>query len=197
LITAIGVSIFLQNLAQKIFGANPSVMPKIFPDKIFSFGQIEIHSITLITIGLSVLFMALLDLYINKTKQGRAMRAVSENQNASILMGINANRIVSLTFAIGSALGALGGILYATAYVNISATMGTMPGLKAFVAAVLGGIGSVPGAMLGGFIIGMVEVLTKAYISTTWADAIVFLILIVVLLFKPTGILGKNIKEKV
>jgi len=197
LITAIGVSIFLQNLAQRIFGANPSVMPKIFPDKIFNFGQIEVHSITLITIGLSVFFMALLDLYINKTKQGRAMRAVSENQNASILMGINANRIVSLTFAIGSALGALGGILYATAYVNISATMGTMPGLKAFVAAVLGGIGSVPGAMLGGFIIGMVEVLTKAYISSTWADAIVFSILIVVLLFKPTGILGKNIKEKV
>ena len=125
------------------------------------------------------------------------MRAVSENQNAAILMGINVNRTISLTFLIGSALGALGGILYSTAYLNIAPTMGTMPGLKAFVAAVLGGIGSVPGAMLGGFIIGMIETMTKAYISSTWADAIVFLVLIVVLLFKPTGILGKNTREKV
>ncbi|MEG0378440.1 MAG: branched-chain amino acid ABC transporter permease, partial [Eubacterium sp.] len=197
LITAIGVSMFLQNIALLMFGADPKVMPKIFPQVTFNIAGLEISSITLITIGLSVFFMILLELFIQKSKQGRAMRAVSENQNAAILMGINVNRTISLTFLIGSALGALGGILYSTAYTNIAPTMGTMPGLKAFVAAVLGGIGSVPGAMLGGFIIGMVEMMTKAYISSTWADAIVFLLLIVVLLFKPTGLLGKNTKEKV
>lgn len=197
LITAIGVSMFLQNVAQMIFGADPRVMPKIFPQIVYKLGGIEISSITIITISLSVGFMILLELFIRHSKQGRAMRAVSENQNAAILMGINANRTISLTFLIGSALGALGGILYSTAYSTIAPTMGTMPGLKAFVAAVLGGIGSVPGAMLGGFIIGMVEIMTKTYISSTWADAIVFLILIIVLLFKPTGILGHNVREKV
>ncbi|PKM58918.1 MAG: branched-chain amino acid ABC transporter permease, partial [Firmicutes bacterium HGW-Firmicutes-4] len=142
-------------------------------------------------------FMVLLDLYIRKTKQGRAMRAVSEDKDAAILMGINVNRTISLTFAVGSALGALGGVLYSVAYIQVYPTMGVMPGLKAFIAAVLGGIGIIPGAMLGGFIIGMVETMTKAYLSTTWADAIVFAILIIVLLFKPTGILGKNTREKV
>ncbi len=197
LITAIGVSMFLQNLSLMVFGADPKVMPKIFPQVVFKVGGLEISSITLITIGLSIFFMILLELFIQKSKQGRAMRAVSENQNAAVLMGINVNRTISLTFLIGSALGALGGILYSTAYSTIAPTMGTMPGLKAFVAAVLGGIGSVPGAMLGGFVIGMVEIMTKTYLSSTWADAIVFLLLIVVLLFKPTGILGKNMKEKV
>ncbi len=197
LITAIGVSMFLQNVSLLIFGADPKVMPRIFPNIVFNIFGIEISSITLITIGLSVFFMILLELFINHTKQGRAMRAVSENQDAAVLMGINVNRTISITFLIGSALGALGGILYSTAYTNIAPTMGTMPGLKAFVAAVLGGIGSVPGAMLGGFLIGMIENMSKAYISTTWADAIVFLILIVVLLFRPTGIIGKDVKEKV
>ncbi|WKY49233.1 branched-chain amino acid ABC transporter permease [Eubacteriaceae bacterium ES3] len=197
LITAIGVSIFLQNLALLIFKADPKVMPKLFPEKIFYLGTIEISSTTLITVGLSIVFMILLDLYIRKTKQGRAMRAVSEDKDAAILMGINVNRTISLTFALGSALGALGGVLYSVAYIQVFPTMGVMPGLKAFIAAVLGGIGIVPGAMLGGFIIGMVETMTKAYISTTWADAIVFAILIIVLLFKPTGILGKNTREKV
>ena len=197
LITAIGVSMFLQNLSLMVFGADPKVMPKIFHQVVFKVGGLEISSITLITIGLSIFFMILLELFIQKSKQGRAMRAVSENQNAAVLMGINVNRTISLTFLIGSALGALGGILYSTAYSTIAPTMGTMPGLKAFVAAVLGGIGSVPGAMLGGFVIGMVEIMTKTYLSSTWADAIVFLLLIVVLLFKPTGILGKNMKEKV
>ncbi|WKY43023.1 branched-chain amino acid ABC transporter permease [Eubacteriaceae bacterium ES2] len=197
LITAIGVSIFLQNLALLIFKADPKVMPKLFPEKIFYLGGIEISSTTLITVGLAIVFMILLDLYIRKTKQGRAMRAVSEDKDAAILMGINVNRTISLTFALGSALGALGGVLYSVAYIQVFPTMGVMPGLKAFIAAVLGGIGIVPGAMLGGFIIGMVETMTKAYISTTWADAIVFAILIIVLLFKPTGILGKNTREKV
>ena len=197
LITAIGVSLFLQNLALIIFKPEPKIMPKLFPEMNFNFGGIDISSTTLITIGLSLVFMVLLDLYIRKTKQGRAMRAVSEDKDAAILMGVNVNRTVSLTFALGSALGALGGILYSVAYIQIYPTMGVMPGLKAFIAAVLGGIGIVPGAMLGGFIIGMVETLTKAYLSTTWADAIVFAILIIVLLFKPTGILGKNTREKV
>jgi branched-chain amino acid transport system permease protein len=197
LITAIGVSIFLQNLALLIFKADPKVMPKLFPEKIFYLGGIEISSTTLITVGLAIVFMILLDLYIRKTKQGRAMRAVSEDKDAAILMGINVNRTISLTFALGSALGALGGVLYSVAYIQVFPTMGVMPGLKAFIAAVLGGIGIVPGAMLGGFIIGMVETMTKAYISTTWADAIDFAILIIVLLFKPTGILGKNTREKV
>lgn len=197
LITAIGMSMFLQNVALLIFGADPIVMPKIFPSMIYNIGGIEISSVTLITIGLSVVSMILLQLFIKNTRQGRAMRAVSENQDAAILMGIDVNWTISLTFIIGSALGALGGILYSTAYVTIMPTMGTMPGLKAFIAAVLGGIGSIPGAMLGGFIIGMIETLTKAYISTTWADAIVFSILIIVLVVKPTGILGKNVKEKV
>jgi len=197
LITAIGVSLFLQNLALIIFKPEPKVMPKIFPEMMIKIGSIEISSITLITIGLSLVFMVLLDLYIRKTKQGRAMRAVSEDKDAAILMGVNVNRTISLTFALGSALGALGGVLYSVAYIQVYPTMGVMPGLKAFIAAVLGGIGIVPGAMLGGFIIGMVETLTKAYLSTTWADAIVFGILIIVLLFKPTGILGKNTREKV
>jgi len=197
LITAIGVSLFLQNLALLIFKPEPKIMPKLFPEMTFSVGGIDISSTTLITIGLSLVFMVLLDLYIRKTKQGRAMRAVSEDKDAAILMGVNVNRTISLTFALGSALGALGGILYSVAYIQIYPTMGVMPGLKAFIAAVLGGIGIVPGAMLGGFIIGMVETMTKAYLSTTWADAIVFGILIIVLLFKPTGILGKNTREKV
>jgi branched-chain amino acid transport system permease protein len=141
--------------------------------------------------------MILLDFFIKKTKPGKAMRAVSEDKEASILMGINVNRTISITFAIGSALGALGGVLYAVAYTQVYPTMGVMPGLKAFVAAVLGGIGLIPGAMLGGFVIGMVETITKAYISSQWSDAIVFGILIVVLIFKPTGILGKNEREKV
>jgi len=197
LITAIGVSLFLQNLALIIFKPEPKIMPKLFPEMTFNVGGIDISSTTLITIGLSLVFMVLLDLYIRKTKQGRAMRAVSEDKDAAILMGVNVNRTISLTFALGSALGALGGILYSVAYIQIYPTMGVMPGLKAFIAAVLGGIGIVPGAMLGGFIIGMVETMTKAYLSTTWADAIVFGILIIVLLFKPTGILGKNTREKV
>ncbi|MBC3804698.1 branched-chain amino acid ABC transporter permease [Acetobacterium fimetarium] len=197
LITAIGVSLFLQNLALLIFKADPKVMPKIFPETMISLGGVEINSTTLVTIGLSLFFMVLLDLYIRKTKQGRAVRAVSEDKDAAILMGINVDRTISLTFAMGSALGALGGILYSVAYVQVFPTLGVMPGLKAFIAAVLGGIGIIPGAMLGGFIIGMVETMTKAYISTTWADAIVYIILILVLLFKPTGILGKNTREKV
>jgi branched-chain amino acid transport system permease protein len=166
LITAIGVSFFLQNLALVIFKAEPKIMPN-------------------------------LDVFVKRTKPGKAMRAVSEDKDAALLMGINVNRTISITFAIGSALGAVAGVLFGVMYTQVYPTMGVMPGLKAFVAAVLGGIGLIPGAVLGGFVIGMVETITKAYLSSQWSDAIVFGLLIIVLLIKPTGILGKNEKEKV
>ena len=149
------------------------------------------------TLVLSIIFMIILDIFVKKTKPGKAMSAVSEDKEEAMLMGINVDRTISITFAIGSALGALGGVLYSITYTQIFPTMGVMPGLKAFVAAVLGGIGLIPGAVLGGFVIGMIETVSKAYISSQWSDAIVFGLLIIVLLFKPTGILGKNEKEKV
>jgi branched-chain amino acid transport system permease protein len=191
------MSLFLQNLALVIFGPNPKVMPDILPELKFTLFDVTISTNTLFTIVISVGFMILLNIFVQKTKPGQAMRAVSEDKDAAILMGINVNRTISYTFAIGSALGALGGVLYSVAYIQVYPTMGVMPGLKAFVAAVLGGIGLIPGAMLGGYILGIVEVLTKAYLSSSWADAIVFGMLIVVLLVKPTGILGKNTREKV
>ncbi|NTW72874.1 MAG: branched-chain amino acid ABC transporter permease [Eubacteriaceae bacterium] len=197
LITAIGVSLFLQNLALVVFKADPKVMPTIIENQPIIFGSLRISNITIITFVVSVVFMILLTVFINKTKPGKAMRAVSEDKEAAMLMGINVNQTISLTFAIGSALAALGGILYGIAYTQVFPTLGLLPGLKAFVAAVLGGIGIIPGAMIGGFIMGFVETLTKAYISGSWSDAIVFGILIVVLSVKPTGILGKNIREKV
>ena len=197
LITAIAMSLFLQNIALYIFKADPKVMPVIIKSNPINIAGLQISNITVITFLVSVIFMILLTLFINKTKSGKAMRAVSEDTQAAMLMGIDVNKTISITFAIGSALAALGGILYAIAYTQVMPTMGVLPGLKAFVAAVLGGIGIIPGAMLGGFILGFVETLTKAYISSRWADAIVFGILILVLSIKPTGILGKNIREKV
>ena len=197
LITAIGMSFLLQNIMLLIFKSKPKRMPELISMKPFEVGGVLIDSITLITVGLSVLFMIILQLFIKNTKPGKAMRAVSEDKEVSVLMGINVNRIITLTFAIGSALGALGGVLYSIAFTQIYPTMGIMPGLKAFVAAVLGGIGVMPGAMLGGFMIGAVETFTKAYISTTWADGIVFIILILTLLVKPSGLLGKERKDKV
>lgn len=197
LITAIGMSLLLQNLALLVFRAEPKVMPHLISkDQVNIFG-LGVPLLTLVTIGISVGFMILLTLFVKKTKLGKAMRAVSQDQDAAKLMGINVNSIISLTFAIGSALGALGGILYSVAYSQVYPTLGVMPGLKAFVAAVLGGIGNIFGAMLGGYIIGFIETFTNGYISTRWVDAIVFSILIFVLLFKPSGILGKNTKEKV
>lgn len=197
LITAIGMSLFLQNLAQLIWGAEPKRMPPVELFDAIKIGNITIDAITIVTVGLAVVFMVALQLFVRYTKPGKAMRAVSEDKDASALMGINVNNTITLTFAIGTALGALGGVLYAVAYQKIEFVLGVMPGLKAFVAAVLGGIGIIPGAMIGGFIIGIVENMTKAYISTEWADGIVFLILIIVLLVKPSGIMGKNTKEKV
>jgi branched-chain amino acid transport system permease protein len=197
LITAIGMSLFLQNLALLIFGATPKVMkPLISTEPIDIFG-FSVARLTVLTIGLSIFFMIVLTLFVNKTKPGKAMRAVSQDKEAALLMGINVNSIISLTFAVGSALGALGGVFYAMAYTNVESTLGVMPGLKAFIAAVFGGIGNIQGAMIGGYLIGIIETFVKAYISSKWVDAIVFGLLIVILLFKPSGLLGKNVKEKV
>ncbi|RRD95105.1 branched-chain amino acid ABC transporter permease [Clostridiales bacterium COT073_COT-073] len=198
LITALGVSMFLENGFRYLFGADTKRMPDIIgAEKAFRFGSVRISHMTFITIAVAVLFMLSLQLIVHYTKTGKAMRSVSEDTKAAQLMGINVDRTIAITFAIGSALGAVGGILYSMNYYEVQPYMGMMPGLKAFVAAVLGGIGSIPGAMLGGFVIGGVETITRGYISSTWADAFVFGILIIVLIFKPTGILGKNMKEKV
>lgn len=198
LITALGVSMLLENGFRYLFGADTKRMPEIISSEhAFVLGEVRISYMTFITIGVSIVFMILLRVIVHYTKTGKAMRAVSEDTNASKLMGINVDKTIAITFAIGSALGAVGGILYSMNYYEVQPYMGMMPGLKAFVAAVLGGIGSIPGAMLGGFVIGGIETITRGYISTTWADAFVFGILILVLIFKPAGILGRNVKEKV
>lgn len=199
LITAIGVSYFLQNIALVIFGANPinfTSVVNVPVIKLFD-GQIVISGEASTAIVVSVVIVIALSLFIKKTKSGKAMLAVSEDKGAAQLMGVNVNRTISLTFAIGSALAAIAGALLCSAYPILSNTTGAMPGIKAFVAAVFGGIGSIPGAMIGGILIGVIEILGKAYISTQLADAIVFGVLILVLMFKPTGILGKKINEKV
>lgn len=198
LITAIAVSLILQNGMRVLpfVGPNPRPFPGVIEGKL-SLGTFSISYIQLIVICISALLMILLTILINYTKTGKAMRAVSFDMQAASLMGISVNRTISFTFALGSVLAAAGGILYASAYPQIDPVMGAMPGLKAFVAAVLGGIGSVPGAMLGGFILGIAETLTKGYINSQYADAISFSILIIILLIKPSGLLGKNIRVKV
>lgn len=199
LITAIGVSYFLQNIALAIFGANPinfTSVVSVPAIKLFD-GQIVISGEASTAIVVSLLIVIALSIFIKKTKSGKAMLAVSEDKGAAQLMGINVNRTISLTFAIGSALAAIAGALYCSAYPILSNTTGAMPGIKAFTAAVFGGIGSIPGAMIGGILIGVIEILGKAYISTQLADAIVFGVLIIILMVKPTGILGKKTSEKV
>lgn len=197
LITAIGVSIFLQNLSQLLFTSSGKSIPNMLPDSTISIGGLEISSVTLITIVASVILMILLQLLVNKTKVGKAMRATSEDAGAAKLMGISTNLTIAFTFGIGSLLAAFGAALYCSAYPLITPFMGSLLGLKAFVAAVLGGIGSIPGAMIGGYLIGVAESLTKAAGGSQITDAVVFGILILVLLVKPAGLLGKNIKEKV
>ncbi|KNF10028.1 high-affinity branched-chain amino acid ABC transporter system permease protein LivH [Gottschalkia purinilytica] len=197
LITAIAVSLFIENLFMILFKPDPRPFPTVLKLKAISIGSLKINGITILTIVLSAILMILLEFFINKTKTGKAMRAVSQDKQAALLMGININRTISATFAIGSALGAVGGILFSMSYPIIEPYMGMMPGLKAFVAAVLGGIGIIPGAMLGGVMMGVAESLTKSYISSQLSDAVVFGILILVLLIKPAGILGKNTREKV
>ncbi len=199
LITAIGVSYFLQNMALLIFGEKPvnfTSVVNVPSIKLFD-GKIVISGETSAAIVISILIVVGLSLFINKTKSGRAMLAVSEDRGAAELMGVNINRTISLTFAIGSGLAAIAGALLCSAYPTLQNTTGAMPGIKAFVAAVFGGIGSIPGAMIGGILIGVIEILGRAYISPQLADAIVFAVLILVLIIKPTGILGKKINEKV
>ncbi|MGI5965480.1 MULTISPECIES: branched-chain amino acid ABC transporter permease [Anaerotruncus] len=197
LITAIAVSLFLENLFMIFFSSASKPFPAVFSAETISLGKIQTNMVTILTIVLSVVCMVLLQLFIKKTRMGKAMRAVSEDAGAAMLMGVNSNTTISMTFAIGSGLAAVASVMYCSAYPLANPYMGSMLGLKAFIAAVLGGIGIIPGAMLGGFVIGLVESLTKAYISSHLADAVVFGILIIVLLVKPTGILGKNVGEKV
>ena len=199
LITAIGVSYLLENIALLIYGADIKSFSSVITWEGVSFanGQLKIQGVTIVTILVSVVILTVLQLFINKTKQGQAMLAASEDKGAAALMGINVNKTIALTFAIGSALAAVAGALLCSAYPSLSPYTGAMPGIKAFVAAVLGGIGSIPGAMIGGLALGIVEILSKTYISSQLSDAIVFGILVVVLLVKPTGILGKKVQEKV
>ena len=201
LITAIGVSYFLQNAALLIFGSAPKVFTSVFSafgDSIKLFdGQLTVTWEALFTLLAAILIMIGMTLFTGKTKVGKAMRAVSEDNGAAQLMGININSTISMTFAIGSALAAIAGVLLCSAYPALMPTTGAMPGIKAFTAAVFGGIGSIPGAMLGGILIGVIEIFGRAYISSELSDAIVFGVLIIVLLVKPTGLLGKKVREKV
>lgn len=199
LITAIGMSYFLQNVALLIWGSAPKTFSSVTPfDSISLFnGGLIITDESIITVIACIIIMIALTLFTKKTKMGKAMRAVSEDKDAAELMGINVNVTISLTFAIGSALAAIAGVLLCSAYPVLVPTTGSMPGIKAFTAAVFGGIGSIPGAMLGGILLGIIEIFSKSYISTSLSDAIVFGVLIVVLLVRPTGILGKKITEKV
>ena len=199
LITAIGVSYFLQNSALLLFGEKPvNFTSVVYVPSISLFdGQVVITGEAIVAIVVSILIVIGLSLFINKTKSGRAMLAVSEDKDAAQLMGININRTISLTFAIGSGLAAIAGALLCSAYPTLQNTTGAMPGIKAFVAAVFGGIGSIPGAMLGGILLGIIEIFAKAYISTQLSDAVVFAMLILVLIVKPDGLLGKHINEKV
>ena len=211
LITAIGVSYFLQNAAQLLWTPNPKVFPNFFNRTVenadgtkavvnglsFFDGQLRISYVTLVTILVCLVIMVALTLFTGKTKIGKAMRACSEDKGAAELMGINVDTTISVTFAIGSGLAAVAGVLLCSAYPTLVPTTGSMPGIKAFTAAVFGGIGSIPGAMLGGILLGVIEIFAKAYISTQLSDAVVFAVLIIVLLVKPTGLLGKQIHEKV
>ena len=199
LITAIGVSYLLQNLALLIFGSNARQFTSVVtvPGIKLAEGRLSISGETIVTIIVCIVIMAALTAFINKTRIGQAMLAVSEDRGAATLMGINVNRTIAITFAIGSALAAIAGALLCSTYPSLTPYTGSMPGIKAFVAAVFGGIGSIPGALLGGIILGVVENLSKAYISSQLSDAIVFSMLIVILLVRPTGILGKKINEKV
>ena len=199
LITAIGVSYFLQNAAQLIWSSSPKNFTSVVTMKPISLagGQIVITGEVLLTVAVCILVMVGLTLFTGKTRTGKAMRAVSEDRDAAQLMGINVNQTISTTFAIGSALAAVAGVLLCSTVPTLQPTTGSMPGIRAFTAAVFGGIGSIPGAMLGGILLGIIETFSKAYLSTQFSDAIVFSVLIIILLVKPAGLLGKQIQEKV
>jgi branched-chain amino acid transport system permease protein len=197
LITAIGVSLLLQNLGQRIFGANPRSFPALFPVHNFQFNGIVISSSQILVFVVTVLLMFMLRHIVLHTRMGTAMRALSFNPTAASLVGINNDRVISFTFALGSAMAAAGGILYASSYPSIDPLMGTLPGLKAFVAAVLGGIGNIAGAAIGGLVIGLVETTVVGFGGSTYRDAVAFAVLILILLLRPTGLLGSRHTEKV
>ena len=198
LITAIGVSYFLQNSALLIWSPNPKVYSPIIEGTLNLFdGQLNVTYMSMLTVAVCIVIMIALTIFTSKSKMGKAMRACSEDKAAAQLMGINVNKTISLTFAIGSALAAIAGVLLCSSYPTLSPTTGSMPGIKAFTAAVFGGIGSIPGAFLGGILLGVIECLAKAYISTQLANSIVFAVLIIVLLVRPAGLLGKYVPEKV
>ena len=198
LITAIGVSYFLQNAAQILFGANPVNFTPVVSGQLTLFGgQLRISYVALLTVVACIVIMLALTTFTSKSKMGKAMRACSEDRGAAQLMGINVNRTISMTFAIGSALAAVAGVLLCSYSRVLKPTTGSMPGIKAFTAAVFGGIGSIPGAFLGGLLLGIIEAMAQAYISTQLSNAILFAVLIVVLLVKPSGLLGKYVPEKV
>ena len=196
LITAIGVSYFLQNAAQLIWTAAPKVYTPVISGNL-NIGGLSIPYVSLLTIAACVIIMVALTIFTSKSKLGKAMRACSEDKGAAQLMGINVNRTISMTFAIGSALAAIAGVLLCSSYTALMPTTGSMPGIKAFTAAVFGGIGSIPGAFLGGILLGIIESMAKAYISMSLSNSIVFAVLIIVLLVRPAGLLGKYVPEKV
>ena len=197
LITALAMSLFLENLAMVLFGANPKSVPAIFTLPTVNFLGATLQTKYLLTFGIGAVIMILLQLFVKKTKLGKAMRAVPQDKEASTLMGIHVNKIITTTFAIGSGLAAVAALMYCSTYPRCTTDMGSMMGLKAFIAAVLGGIGSIPGAMLGGLVVGLIEIFVKVYIAPGWYEAIAYGLLIIVLLVKPSGILGKNVGEKV
>ena len=197
LITAIGVSYFLQNAALLLWSSSPKVFPSIIGNGKLQLGELTISHVTLLTVAVCLVIMFVLTWFTGNTKMGKAMRACSEDKGAAQLMGIDVNGTISMTFAIGSGLAAIAGVLLCSAYPTLVPTTGSMPGIKAFTAAVFGGIGSIPGAFLGGLLLGVIETFSKAYISTQLSDAIVFSVLIIVLLVRPAGLLGKTINEKV
>ena len=197
LITAIGVSYFLQNGAQVLWSSNPKVCSPIIGKGAVTLGELSISHVIVLTVAVCVVIMVALTLFTGRTKMGKAMRACSEDKAAAQLMGINVDATISMTFAIGSALAAIAGVLFTSAYPTLQPTTGALPGIKAFTAAVFGGIGSIPGAMLGGILLGIIEIFAKSYISTQISDAVVFSVLIIILLVKPAGLLGKYVPEKV
>lgn len=197
LITAIGVSLFLEYGGMLLVSPQPRTFPEVFSTQIYNIGGIIVNSQQIVILAISLALMVLLTYIVHRTKTGKAMRAVSFDNDAARLMGIDVDRIISITFAIGSGLAAAAGVLVGVYYNSIDPLMGIMPGLKAFVAAVLGGIGVIPGAMLGGVLLGVIEALVSGFISSTFRDAAAFAILIIILLFRPSGLLGKNIREKV